>query len=143
MFLPVAMALLGVLAWGIMAMLGAALDPENRDAGVAVFDAWFTHGGALPEPYDTSAWRLHETCWHLLLFAPPLVHVLMRRRGLLRQAHLNRPMLQMAAICSLIVGTTMLVKGFGLPSTIALNWALCGVLTEVISKAGIKIKAAN
>jgi hypothetical protein len=45
-FVPVAMALLGARAWGIMAMLGAALDPENRDAGVAAFDTWFTHGGA-------------------------------------------------------------------------------------------------
>jgi hypothetical protein len=39
-FVPVAMALLGARAWGIMAMLGAALDPENRDAGVAAFDTW-------------------------------------------------------------------------------------------------------
>lgn len=139
---PLALTVLGVLAWSLMAILGTLLDPENRDAGVATFDAWFTHGGALPERYDTSAGRLHETWWHLLLFAPLLVQVAMRRRALLPQADLNRPLVKMAAICSLIVGTTMLVKGFGLPSTVALNWALCGVLTDVISRTGIRIKAA-
>jgi hypothetical protein len=94
----------------------------------------------LPERYDTSAWRLHENWWHLLLFAPSLAQVVMKRRGLLLPADLNRPLVKMAATCSLIVDTTMPVKGFGVPSTISLNWALSGVLTEVISRAGIRIK---
>ncbi|MES2089144.1 MAG: hypothetical protein V4532_04055 [Pseudomonadota bacterium] len=89
------------------------------------------------------AWRLHETWWHLLLFAPLIAQVLKTGFGQTWRLHHSRPVLQGAVIFSAIAGLTMLVEGFGMPSTMALNWISCGLLTEVISRTGIKISAAN
>lgn len=50
-FVPLALTVLGVFAWSLMAILGALLDQVNRDAGVAVFDTWLSRSDTSPERY--------------------------------------------------------------------------------------------